>query len=42
MFPFYLQGYYDMKDIMNTDKKSANEQPAKRIGANYQPHWIKQ
>ncbi len=31
-----------MKDIMNIEKESANEQRAKRIRANYQPYWIKQ
>ena len=30
------------KDIISIDEESANEQRAKRIGANYQPYWIKQ
>ena len=30
------------KDIISIDEESAHEQRAKRIGANYQPYWIKQ
>ncbi len=30
--------YFFIKDIINIDEESANEQGAKRIGANYQPY----
>ena len=33
--------FVSKKDIIILDKESASEQREKRIGANYQPYWIK-